>query len=83
MNLKSLTSILIYYNPKWAHKEKRRKNKCKFFPVHAIKAYGGVEAQLDLFLTSELDGSGQLHAPVALPPGNGPLYPLNRRICGP
>jgi hypothetical protein len=28
------------------------------------------------FLASELDGSGQLHAPAALPPGIEPLVPI-------
>jgi hypothetical protein len=34
------------------------------------------------FFTSALDGSGQVHAP-ALPRGNSPRYPLDRRMqCG-
>jgi hypothetical protein len=28
-------------------------------------------------------GSGQLHAPAALPPGKSPWYPLDRRLGGP
>jgi hypothetical protein len=27
--------------------------------------------------------TGQLHAPIALPPGEDPLYPLDRRLGGP
>jgi len=34
-----------------------------------MKAYGGGEEQLHIFLTSALDGYGQLHAPVPLLPG--------------
>jgi hypothetical protein len=30
-----------------------------------------------------MEVSGQLHAPVALPPGKQPLYPLARRLDGP
>jgi hypothetical protein len=30
-----------------------------------------------------MEMSGQLHAPVALPPGKSPLYPLDRRLGGP
>jgi hypothetical protein len=29
-----------------------------------------------------MDLSGQLHAPVILPLGNSPRYPLNRRLGG-
>jgi hypothetical protein len=32
-----------------------------------------------------MEEGGQLHAPVALPPGKEPLYPLDRRLgatCG-
>jgi hypothetical protein len=36
------------------------------------------------FLISTLDGSGQLHAPAALPTGErAPLYTLDRRLGGP
>jgi hypothetical protein len=35
---------------------------------HAVKTYEGVQVQVHAFLTSELDES-QLHAPIALPPG--------------
>jgi hypothetical protein len=34
-----------------------------------MKSYGGVEVYLQTFLTSELNVSGQLHAPSALPTG--------------
>jgi len=33
----------------------------KVFPVHATKAYWGVEAYLHLFLISVVDGNGQYH----------------------
>ena len=39
---------------------------CTAVPVHAIMAYrgeGGTEVQFHSFLTSELDGGGQRHAP--------------------
>jgi len=32
-----------------------------------MKAYWGVEVQLEAFLISALDGGGQLHTPAALP----------------
>jgi len=37
---------------------------------HAMKAYGGTDIQLYAFLISALDEgvSGQLHAPITLPP---------------
>jgi hypothetical protein len=50
------------------------KQKCNRFhvlkkrrPVHAVKAYRGMEAYLHTFVTSELvEGSGHLHVPIAL-----------------
>jgi hypothetical protein len=38
-------------------------------PVHTIKAYERLVIELHSFLTSVLDGSSQLDASVALPPG--------------
>jgi hypothetical protein len=46
-----------------------------------MKAYGGVDVQIHIFLTSEV--SGPLHAPDALPGGKSPRYPLDRRLGGP
>jgi hypothetical protein len=41
-----------------------------------MKTYGGVEVQINVLLTLALIGvSGQLHAPVALPPGKEPPVP--------
>jgi hypothetical protein len=34
-----------------------------------MKAYGGVDVYIHIFLTSTLVGDGQLHAPAALLPG--------------
>jgi hypothetical protein len=34
-----------------------------------MKTYGGVDVEINIFLTSKLTGCGQLHAPAALPPG--------------
>jgi hypothetical protein len=31
----------------------------------------------------QTEGSGQLHAPAALPPGKSRKYPLDRMLCGP
>jgi hypothetical protein len=47
-----------------------------------MKAYWGVEVQLNEFLVSALN-VGQLHAPAALPPGKELLVPLDRRLGGP
>jgi hypothetical protein len=49
-----------------------------------MKTYGGVEVQLQHSrLRHQKQVSGQLHAPAALPPGNHPRYPLERRLGGP
>jgi hypothetical protein len=37
-----------------------------------------MDAQLHEFLTSALDGSGELHAPAALPSAKEPPYPSDR-----
>jgi len=43
-----------------------------------------MDEQLHVFQTSVLNGSSQLHAPGALPPGKEPLpHPLDRRLAGP
>jgi hypothetical protein len=41
-----------------------------------MKAYGGVDVETHVFLTSALVGGGQLHAPAALPPGKEPPVPI-------
>jgi hypothetical protein len=41
-----------------------------------MKVYGGVEVQVHSFLTSALDGSGQLHESAALPLRKEPLVPI-------
>jgi hypothetical protein len=55
-------------NPKWLFS-------CAFatsgrgeikFPFYTMRAYGGMEVQLQSFLTTPLEMSGQLHAPAAL-----------------
>jgi hypothetical protein len=38
----------------------------KVVPVHAMRAYAGVEVYLHIYLTSKLDG--QLHPPTAVTP---------------
>jgi hypothetical protein len=51
-----------------------------------MKAYGGVDVQIHIFLTSVLvEVSGQLHAPAALTPprGKSVRYPLDSRLGGP
>jgi hypothetical protein len=49
-----------------------------------MKAKERVGLQLPSFLTSALHGvSDQLHAQHALPRGNNPRHPLNRRVGGP
>jgi hypothetical protein len=47
-----------------------------------MKAYEEVDVQIHSFLTSALDGRGQLHAPAALSPGKSPWYTLDRRVGG-
>jgi hypothetical protein len=48
-----------------------------------MKAYGGLDGYIYVFLTSALVVSGQLHAPAALATGKGPRSPLDRRLGGP
>jgi hypothetical protein len=43
---------------------------------HGMKTYWGSGCIAPRILTSALDGSGQLHAPVALPAGKEPLVPI-------
>jgi hypothetical protein len=43
-----------------------------------MSMYGGVKLYLQVFLTS-VGVSGQLHAPVALPPGEEPLLTIQYR----
>jgi hypothetical protein len=53
--------------------------------IHCLIKHHGMrmEVQLNAFLTSALDGSGQLHAPAALTPSKSPRYPLDRKLGGP
>jgi hypothetical protein len=45
-----------------------------------MKTYGEAEIQLHAFLTLALDeNSGQIHAPVALPPGKDPTVPTEEK----
>jgi hypothetical protein len=51
-----------------------------------MKAYGGVDVESHILLTSALAGvSGQLHAKAALSPGKEPPVPMgwNKRLGGP
>jgi hypothetical protein len=41
-----------------------------------MKAYGGVDVNIHVFLTSTLVGGDQFHNPAALPPGKGPPVPI-------
>jgi hypothetical protein len=43
-----------------------------------MKAYGGLDVYIHIFLISAqvLGASGQLHGPVALPPGIKPPVPI-------
>jgi hypothetical protein len=41
-----------------------------------MKACGGVDISIHVLLTSELEVSGQFHAPVASPPGKEPPVPI-------
>jgi hypothetical protein len=42
-----------------------------------MKAYGGLDVYIHIFLTSALaGGGGQLHAPAALPPGKEAPVPI-------
>jgi hypothetical protein len=45
---------------------------------HAVKAYWGSEGidPLILLPRQQMEVSGQLHAPAALPPGKEPLVPI-------
>jgi hypothetical protein len=52
-----------------------------FNQVLRHETYGGVE-YLHTFLTSPLDGGGQLYYPAALPLENSLRYPLDRSVGG-
>jgi hypothetical protein len=41
-----------------------------------MKAYGGVDAQIRIFFTFAVAGSGQLQASAALPPGKNLPVPI-------
>jgi hypothetical protein len=43
---------------------------------YTMRAYGGVDVSMHVFLTKESEVSGQLHAPVALPPGKERPVPI-------
>jgi hypothetical protein len=43
---------------------------------YAMKAYGEMNVQIHVFLTSALVGSGQFHAPASLSPGKQLLVPI-------
>jgi hypothetical protein len=45
-------------------------------PLWLTKKCGGVDPEIDIFLTSALVESGQLHAPAALPLGKKPPVPI-------
>jgi hypothetical protein len=44
---------------------------------YAMKAYEGVDVQIQIFLTSALAG-GELHAPTALPAEKEPPVPIGK-----
>jgi hypothetical protein len=41
-----------------------------------MKAYGGVDVEINIFLASALEVSGQLHALASLPLGKEPSVPI-------
>jgi hypothetical protein len=41
-----------------------------------MKAYRGVDVYIRTWRRHELEVSGQLHAPAALPPGKDPTVPI-------
>ena len=45
------------------------------FAKHDVTKHGTVGVEFHLFLTSELEVIGQLHAPAALPPAKEPMVP--------
>ena len=47
-----------------------------------IRACGEEVLRCHLFLTSALDGSGQLHAPAALPTGRETPFRIQRKLAG-
>jgi hypothetical protein len=50
-----------------------------------MNAYGGVDVQIHIFLTSVLAGSERSapHTDQFTPGGKSPRYPLDRRMVGP
>jgi hypothetical protein len=49
-----------------------------------MKAYGGVDVEIDVFLISALVGGVVSFTPRPLyPQGKSPQYPLDRRLGGP
>ena len=52
--------------------------------MHTRKHVGGEwGVQLNYFITSTVDGGGQIHALATVPPDREAPYPSNRRLGGP
>jgi len=66
-----------------AHLQLVKRRNGEAVPLNVMKPYRGAEVQLQSFLTSALDGSGQFHAPAAFTLGKEPRYTLNRTPGGP